>query len=65
MWKLTIERTYMRKGYELEYSQTDVIVLNFPSLGLASQYIHNTQEFADGELKYHLEYVEKEGEEEC
>lgn len=63
MWKLTIERTYKKMGFEREYDVTDEMVLNFPYLGHAHEYMEITQKYAEGELKYHLEYVAKEGEE--
>ena len=66
MWKLTVTRTTEREIFEKLSEVNDYIVLEFPSLREAHEYIIMTEQFGVGEFKFLLDYInEKKGEAEC
>ena len=66
MWRLTVEVTTTKVIFEKPEEVKDEIVMHFPALGLALDYMTLTQHHVVGKLKFGLEYIEEEKEEgEC
>lgn len=66
MWRLTVEVITEKVLYsEKPIEVTNTITLEFKEIGNALDYMVATNRFAVGKVKYELEFVETEGEEEC
>lgn len=65
MWRLTVEVTTEKVYSDKPMEVTDTITLEFKNIGNALDYMVATNKFAVGKVKYELEFVETEGEEEC